>query len=69
MRSLILLMIFATIAIQALENPIPSSLLQPRNFNPHPYQEEAKRFLIALSDDDLGDAEQKLYQLTERYRK
>ncbi|KAG5677218.1 hypothetical protein PVAND_006994 [Polypedilum vanderplanki] len=67
MRSLIL-QIFAIISIQALERPIPSMLLQPRDFNPHPFQEEAKRFLIAVSDqEDLG-LEQKLYHLTQRFR-
>lgn len=69
MRSLIL-HFFAIISIQALENPIPSMLLQPKHFNPHPYQEEAKRFVFAVSDgEDLG-LEQKFYQeIAQRFRK
>lgn len=69
MRTLIL-QFFAIITIQALENPTPSVLLKPRNFNPHPYKEEAKRFVLALSDgEDIG-LERKFYQqLVERFRK
>lgn len=69
MRSFIILLIFAIISIQALENPIPSMLLQPRDFNPHPYKVEPKRFLIAVSDgEDLG-LEQKFYRLAQRFGK
>jgi hypothetical protein len=69
MRSLVL-QVCAIVSIQALENPIPSALLKPRNFNPHPFQEEAKRYVLAISDsEDLG-LERKIYnQLVERFLK
>ena len=69
MRMLILLF-FAIISIQALENPIPSILLKPRDFNPHPYKEEAKRFVLATPDGEDVSLERKFYeQLVERFRK
>ena len=46
MRSLIF-QLCAILSVRALENPIPSSFLQPRNFNPHPYQAEASKYLLA----------------------
>lgn len=64
------LQLFAIITIQAQENPIPSVLLKPRNFNPHPYKEEAKRYVLALSDGEDAGLERKFYQqLVERFRK
>jgi hypothetical protein len=69
MRSF-MLQFCAIIAIQALENPVPSSLLKPRDFNPHPYQEEARRFVIAFTDGEDYALEKKLFQkLTARFRK
>lgn len=69
MRSLVL-QLLAIISVRALENPIPSVLLRPRNFNPHPYQEEAKRFILALSEGEDVGLERKFYQqLAERFRK
>lgn len=69
MRSLIF-HLFAIVAIQALENPIPSSFLPPRDFNPHPYQEEARRFVIAYTDEENIGLEKKLLQkITARFRK
>jgi hypothetical protein len=35
----------------AVENPVPASLLQPRNFNPHPYNRHGKAFLIAPAEN------------------
>jgi hypothetical protein len=67
MRTLVL-HVFAICSIQALENPIPSSFLQPRNFNPHPYQAEASEFLIAPGLEDLG-VERKLFELSQRFQK
>lgn len=70
MRSL-LLQIFAIYSIRALENPIPASYLQPRNFNPHPYQREGKAFLIAPVDYDYQnlEAERNLKELSRRFQK
>lgn len=70
MRSLIL-QVFAIVSIQAFqENPIPSVLLKPRNFNPHPYEEEAKRYILALSDVEDKGLERNFYQmLVERFQK
>lgn len=44
---LLILQVCAIFSVRALENPIPSSFLQPRNFNPHPYQAEASKYLLA----------------------
>jgi hypothetical protein len=69
MRSFIL-QIFAIISIQALENPIPSRLLNPRDFNPHPYHHDGgKRLLIAVSDGEDLALEKRLYHLAERFAK
>lgn len=42
---LILIHAFAICIVRAMETPVPASLLQPRNFNPHPYQDD-ERFII-----------------------
>ena len=38
-------------AVYAWENPTPAALLQPRDFNPHPYRKD-KAFLIAPFDEN-----------------
>lgn len=74
MRS-VLLQIFAICSIQAIENPIPSSYLQPRDFNPHPYKGDARRFLVPTGPTGLPDEfqglgyEQKYHELTRRFQK
>lgn len=50
MRSFILQIVAICSTVRAIENPIPSSFLQPRNFNPHPYQEDAKSFLYSPNE-------------------
>lgn len=66
MRS-ILLQFIAICSIRALENPIPSSYLQPRNFNPHPYQEDSA-FLISTghADDFQERSQQQKYEALAR---
>jgi hypothetical protein len=52
-----------------IENPIPASLLQPRDFNPHPYQRQGK-FLIAPADEYQSvQAERRYGELTRRFQK
>lgn len=69
MRSF-LLQLFAIYSIHALENPIPASYLQPRNFNPHPYQREGKAFLIVPTDDYQSVGPEKNYEeLSRRFEK
>lgn len=56
----ILLQFIAICSIRALENPVPSSYLQPRNFNPHPYQEDSDFYISTGQGGD--DFQQKAYQ-------
>jgi hypothetical protein len=51
MMRILILEIIAISSIYAIEDPIPSSFLQPRDFNPHPYQKEAETFLYSPSND------------------
>lgn len=71
MRSLIL-QVVAILSVQALENPIPSSFLQPRDFNPHPYEVGVNRLLFTPAQYDdyqgLGLA-QKYQELSRKIQK
>lgn len=71
MRSLIL-QLLAIYSIRALENPIPSSFLQPRNFNPHPYEIDASKYLLTPGHYEdyqgLGLA-QKYHELSRKIQK
>jgi hypothetical protein len=47
MMRIVFLEIIAISSIYAIEDPIPSSFLQPRDFNPHPYQEDPRGFVYS----------------------
>lgn len=68
MRTLFLqlLVIYST---QALEQPIRASFLQPRNFNPHPYQIEPRNFLIHAEEPQAYAPQKSYEQLSRQFQK
>lgn len=67
----LVLQICAIYLVEATENPIPSSFLQPRDFNPHPYQVQASNFLIAPEEfeDYRTGYERKYQELARQFQK
>ncbi|CRL03189.1 CLUMA_CG016539, isoform A [Clunio marinus] len=59
----LLLQVIVFCGVQALENPVPSSHLPPRNFNPHPYQNS-----VFYSPSDFQNYERKFEELSRRFQ-